>query len=66
MHIGAMSYFNPGILGVMTAQIIFDLRMAWISIDCRWHAFPALCQNFQNPVINIVVYKNDSPCGFPD
>ena len=61
-----MSYFYSGILGVVTAQVIGDLGVVRVCVDSRRNAFSAFCQNFQYSVIHIIVYKNDSPCGFPD
>lgn len=60
MHIRAMSYFYGRILGVVSAQIIGDLRMARIGIDCGRYSFLSFCQNFQYPVVNIVINENDS------
>lgn len=61
MHIRAKPYIYGRILGVVSVQIIGDLRMARVGIDCRRYSFLSLCQNFQYPVVNIVIYENDSP-----
>lgn len=66
MHDRAISHFYSGILGVVAPQIIGDLGMARVGIDCCQHPFLAFCQHFQYSVVHIVVYEDNPFCGFSD
>ena len=66
VHIGAMLQFYVRILGVVTAQVVVDLRMARVGIDCCLHTFGPLCENLQYALVHIVVNQNNSSCCLPN
>lgn len=66
MHIRAMPYFYSWILGVMSAQVIAYLGMAWGCIDCRRNSCLTFCQNLQYLFIHVVVNYNHPLFGFSD